>query len=87
MKNLAITITALVFSLTAFAGGNLQGPKGKNAKPWDGKERGTEFVKTVETQRGPEAKNTKAWDGKEIGETFEKGAERITGPKYKNGRF
>ena len=59
MRTIAITITALVFSLTAFAGGNLQGPKGKNAKPWDGKERGTEFVKTVETERGPAAKMPK----------------------------
>ncbi len=87
MRTIAITITALVFSLTAFAGSNLQGPKGKNAKPWDGKERGTEFVKTVETERGPAAKNAKAWDGKEIGKAFEKGAERVTGPKYKNERF
>ena len=87
MKNIAITITALVFSLTTFAGGTVTGPKAKNAKPWDGKERGTEFVKTVETKKGPDAKNTKAWDGKEIGETYEKGMEKVTGPAYKHGRF
>ena len=92
MKKLAILISILSITFSTYAGGggnnsSKRSHKGKNYKPWEGKERGDDFVKTVETKKGPKAKNEKAWEGKERGDSFSKGKKRVTGPKYKHGRF